>query len=343
MHTGRTVFMMSGSPTIDSERHNQDRLLLLCYRFLGDAFARLRHLMSRDHQQIGRGFAILHHLCEILEGFETNTDLEENISFLSTMRHSITDMERSTEYRTPGLGPYERQVWGMPLLEPEPEIPSAGDNNLPMFHGDLPPPGEPNSPEHMAQWMRDRLTRRVISSCVANRETMTRYYQMRRIMDGVIESCGRSEYNRRRAMCMLNTMTDLSDHESSDDENHDPWADFTAFIPDTTNLMDEEDTLEGVDGSDEALARTVGPLSDRFGGPETSASIPAYVVIDGIIYYTANIEDAHESATLTHRGPDWNYYEFAGTRFQVRTFETREEREFEATIERMVENGDFNE
>ena len=107
--------------------------------------------------------------------------------------------------------------------------------------------------------------------------------------------------------------------------------------------MDEEDTLEGVDGSGEALARTVGPLSDRFGGPETSASIPAYVVIDGIIYYTANIEDVHESATLTHRGPDWNYCEFAGTRFRVRTFETREEREFEATIERMVENGDFNE
>lgn len=47
---------------------------------------------------------------------------------------------------------------------------------------------------------------------------------------------------------MLTTVVDLSDHESGDDGNHDPWADFTAFIPDATNLMDSEGTLEGVDG-----------------------------------------------------------------------------------------------
>ena len=142
---------------------------------------------------------------------------------------------------------------------------------------------------------------------------------------------------------MLTTDPDPSDHESSDEENHDPWADFTAFIPDATNLMDSEDTLEGVDGSDEALARMVGPMSDRFAGPETSASIPAYVVIDGITYHTANLEDGHESATLIQHRPDWNFYEFAGRRFRFRTFQTREERQFEATMERIAENGDFDE
>ena len=34
--------------------------------------------MGRDHEQIGCGFAILHHVTEILEAFEANTDLEEN-------------------------------------------------------------------------------------------------------------------------------------------------------------------------------------------------------------------------------------------------------------------------
>jgi len=68
---------------------------------------------------------------------------------------------------------------------------------------------------------------------------------------------------------------------------------------------------------------------DPCAGPETSASIPA------------NLEDAHESATLIQRGPDWNFYEFAGTRFRVHKFQAREERQLEATMERMAENGDF--
>ncbi len=95
----------------------------------------------------------------------------------------------------------------MPLFEPEPEIPSMAESSLPLFHGELPAVG-----------MRDRLTRRVVSSCVANKENLSRYYHMRCIVDDVIESCGRSEYNRRRAVYMLTTMSDLSDHESSDDE-----------------------------------------------------------------------------------------------------------------------------
>ena len=345
-------FMMGGDQTIRSEGFNRDRQLFLCYRFLGDAFARLRHLMSRDHQQLGRGFAVLHHLIEILQDFESNTDLVENCNFLSTMRHSISEMELGTQYRTPDIPAltngdlsaewYEQQMRGMPLFEPEPEIPSIADNSMPMFLGELPAAGEPHSPEHMAQWMRDRLTRRVVSSCVANRSNMGRYYHMRRIMDDEIESCGRSEYNRRRAVHMLTTMDDLSDHDSSDDENFDPWSEFTAFIPDTSNLMSAEETLLGVDGSDEYHARTIGDMGLDGRGPETSASIPAYVVIDGFTYYTANLEDVHESATMVMRDGDWNYYEFQGTRFRVRTWETRQELEFRVTTERLVESGDID-
>ena len=120
-------FMMGGDQPIRSEGFNRDRQLFLCYRFLGDAFARLRHLMSRDHQQLGRGFAVLHHLIEILQDFESNTDLVDNCNFLSTMRHSISEMELGTRYRTldvPALTNgdlsaewYEQQIHGMPLFE----------------------------------------------------------------------------------------------------------------------------------------------------------------------------------------------------------------------------------
>ena len=143
--------------------------------------------------------------------------MEESQSFLDTMRHSIGEMELGTEYKTSPIpaitngefGPewYAQQIRGMPLFEPEPASPSIADSSLPMFHGERPAVGEPNSPKHMAQWMRDRLTRRVVSSCIANRENLARYYEMRHIMDDVIESCGRSEYNRRRAVHMLTTMS----------------------------------------------------------------------------------------------------------------------------------------
>ncbi len=49
----------------------------------------------------------------------------------------------------------------------------------------------------------------------------------------------------------------------------------------------------------------------------------------------------HESATLIHRDPGWNYYEFAGTRFRVRTWETYQERSMRATFERMADDGDL--
>ena len=42
-------------------------------------------------------------------------------------------------------------------------------------------------------------------------------------------------------------------------------------------------TLQGVEEPDEYIARTVGPTSDRFGGAETSASIPAYGVMDSLV------------------------------------------------------------
>ena len=124
--------------------------------------------------------------------------------------------------------------------------------------------------------------------------------------------------------------------------NHDPWAEFAAFIHDVTNFMNGEETLEGVEDPDEYAARTVGPMT-WFGGPETSASIPATVVMDGFTYYTAGLEDVHESAALSHRDPDWNYCEFAATRFHVRTWETHQERSMRAVDDRMEDSGDFEE
>lgn len=48
--------------------------------------------------------------------------------------HGILDIPAITNGDF-GLGPQERQIWGMPLFEPKPEIPSMEDSSLPMFGG----------------------------------------------------------------------------------------------------------------------------------------------------------------------------------------------------------------
>ena len=75
-----------------------------------------------------------------------------------------------------GYEAFDRTMRGMPVAEPDPEIPSMADSvDIPMARGDIPNPGEPHSPEHMASWMAGRLTPRmfllaleVVMRCFAN-------------------------------------------------------------------------------------------------------------------------------------------------------------------------------
>ena len=93
----------------------------LCFRVLADAFPRLKHAMSIDHQQ-RRGFPVLH---------------EDNRHFLTDMKVSISDMEGGTAFRSSThlpitnveLGPdrYEQVFCGLPAMEPDPEVQPLAD------------------------------------------------------------------------------------------------------------------------------------------------------------------------------------------------------------------------
>ena len=102
-------------------------------------------------------------------------------------------------------------------------------------------------------------------SCFANIE------EMRQIMEDVLHCCTFSEYNRRRAAYMMNDITVLSDHSSSDDEG-DPIRDFTAGLPDGGDYLVEHDFSEPVEGN---LSFPIGPMNEDFAGPEDSSMIPA--------------------------------------------------------------------
>ena len=133
-------------------------------------------------------------------------------------------------------------------------------------------------------------------------------------MEDVLHCCSLSEYNRRRAAHMMMDISDLSDHSSSD-EGRDPISTFTAGLPHGGDYLVEHDFNEPVEGN---LSVPIGPMNEDFAGPEDSSMIPAYVMIEGVVYYTAEIEDVHQDADL-FREPDWMYFHYDGFNYRVRT------------------------
>ena len=81
---------------------------LLCYMSLSNAFGKLRELMIRDHQQRGRGHAVLHHLFVVLRQFNEVGISEESIRLLHQMVMSLMQMEAETNARSIGVPAYCR-------------------------------------------------------------------------------------------------------------------------------------------------------------------------------------------------------------------------------------------
>ena len=102
-------------------------------------------MMLTDSQNLGRGFAILQHLIELFQELENGQNVQYNLDFMGTMRHSISDMECGSDFRLDGLAladngyeAFERTIRGMPVTEPDPEIPSMADSvDIPMVRGDI--------------------------------------------------------------------------------------------------------------------------------------------------------------------------------------------------------------
>lgn len=207
-------------------------------------------------------------------------------------------------------------------LEPEGEEPSAEEieeHGIRMWQEELPDAGVEGSPESMAMWMIRRLTRRIVLSCVERRPAMCRYMAMRKTMRDVVRACGRSAYNRSRAMVMMHEVTDLFSMKAvfrmhqilSNICSMVLQMDLTSMTPFCWTLM---------------IRRAHGPLDER-GLVERSSTIPPYVTINVQFYYTADRGDLPDEAELEWHEAEWNYFHVArlGYHYRVRGWETNEE------------------
>ena len=80
---------------------------------------------------------------------------------------------------------------------------------------EVPAPFDEHSPEDMALWMISRLTKRLAEHVEAGDVHKVKIYvERRRIMKSVIQICQRDESQRRNALYMMRSITDISDSES---------------------------------------------------------------------------------------------------------------------------------
>ena len=96
------------------------------------------------------------------------------------------------------------------------------------------------------------------------------------IMKDVVKKCAQSEMNRRRCMKIMMNVDDLSEHESTDDEDKTFLHEFLEGIP-TADYLDYTETFQNdLEDYDENLDRDLGPGDRFYGAPENTLNNPAY-------------------------------------------------------------------
>ena len=103
------------------------------------------------------------------------------------------------------------------LTGDEPEVEACIPDDMPEEYNamEIAPPFEQNSPEHMAQWMIGRLTKRLAEYVEAgNTQKVKIYVERRQIMVSVIQTCREDPVQRPNALYMMNSILDISDDES---------------------------------------------------------------------------------------------------------------------------------
>ena len=315
-------------PILD-ERTPLRSSMLRCYALLSTSFTRLKQLMIRDPRQRGRGFAVLYQLQQVFMSFEENRSNSSNYSLLHQMMASKSNMEEvaqvqvSSSFEIDGTDVLVERLNQDPELQPEAEMPTNDERgDAPMYEGDIPAAHEQTSPESIAGWMVKRLTRRIYSACVSGSSSLKRYCAMKELMRRTALICQRSEQDRRRAMFIFHDIRDLSDQSSSDASDRDPIEDFIdEFTGD--DGMDLSESYQG-DFYD-FQERVHGPLDAVRGTRQRAATIPAYVVMNGQVVYTIDVDELRGEAIRYESDGDWAYYTFLGHWYRVRNFLTDEE------------------
>lgn len=127
---------------------------------------------------------------------------------------------------------------------------------------------------------------------------------------------------------MVMNIDDISD---SEDDGKTLLDEFMEGIPNTDYLDYSETYRPDAEDYEENLDRDMGPRDPIDGTPESTLTIPAYSIIDGIPHYTIDIDELPDGAVMIHRYAEWHYYEWNNFRYRVRNFLTREEHRGEPT------------
>ena len=89
---------------------------------------------------------------------------------------------------------------------------------------------------------------------------------------------------------------------------------------------DDLDLSETIQGDiQDCYERVYGPVDDVKGVPLQPSTIPAYVVINGHVVYTIEMDELPDGAVQYDVDGDWSYHTFLGHRYRIRRYLTMAE------------------
>ena len=183
----------------------------LVYSFISACVGRIETLRSTTGPEMELQLAELEQqLLGCFKTFEDNGLNSTSVDRLLEVTQQFADVDEN--FRVQDCAHQEFLLTG-----DEPEVEACIPDDMPEEYNamEIAPPFEQNSPEHMAQWMIGRLTKRLAEYVEAgNTQKVKIYVERRQIMVSVIETCREDPVQRPNALYMMNSILDISDDES---------------------------------------------------------------------------------------------------------------------------------
>jgi hypothetical protein len=183
----------------------------LVYGFISACVGRIETLRSTTGPEMELQLAELEQqLLGCFKTFEDNGLNSTSVDRLLEVTQQFTDVDEN--FRVQDCAHQEFLLTG-----DEPEVEACIPDDMPEEYNamEIAPPFEQNSPEHMAQWMIGRLTKRLAEYVEAgNSQKVKIYVERRQIMVSVIKTCREDPVQRPNALYMMNSILDIRDDES---------------------------------------------------------------------------------------------------------------------------------
>ena len=182
----------------------------LVYGFISACVGRIETLRSTTGPEMELQLAELEQLLGCFKTFEDNGLNSTRVDRLLEVTQQFADVDEN--FRVQDCAHQEFLLTG-----DEPEVEACIPDDMPEEYNamEIAPPFEQNSPEHMAQWMIGRLTKRLAEYVEAgNTQKVKIYVERRQIMVSVIQTCREDPVQRPNALYMMNSILDISDDES---------------------------------------------------------------------------------------------------------------------------------